>query len=188
MAQIVFLDTDIILDYLENRNKKVRDLIAQLLFLNKKGRIVLATSIFNVVKLIDKEFEIHFLGWCLKEKMSPDEAYNKVRREEKLFREISERNRRGIEENINDFIFNEGIRVLTLSEPEEYKEILNLIYQRNLKSQDALIIATALLNKVTYFLSNDSNLIGKISDIFDTYNLRDRDLREAFRNNVLEAL
>jgi hypothetical protein len=40
MAQTVFLDTDVILDYLENRNKEVRDLVAQLLLLHEKGRII----------------------------------------------------------------------------------------------------------------------------------------------------
>ncbi|KPV63892.1 MAG: hypothetical protein AOA66_0623 [Candidatus Bathyarchaeota archaeon BA2] len=188
MVQIVFLDTDIILDYLENRNKEVRDLVAQLLLLHEKVRIILATSVFNVAELIDKEFEIHFLSWCLKEKMSSDEAYNKFRKDEKLFQEVSEKNRKDIEENINDFIFKKNIQILSLSGAEEYKEIFNLIYQRNLKSQDALVITTALVNKVTYFLSNDSNLTSRIGDLLDTYNLRDKNLREAFRSNVLEAI
>jgi len=188
MVQILFLDTDIILDYLENRNREVQDIVAQLLLLHKKGKIILATSVFNIAELIDKEFDIHFLGWCLKERMSYDEAINKLRRDEKLFKEISNKNRKEIEKRIEDFIFKKEIRIFSLSGIEEYKELYNLIYQRNLKSQDALVIATALVNKVTYFLSNDSNLTSKIGDMLDAYNLREKNLREAFRSNVLEAI
>ncbi|MCP8308420.1 MAG: PIN domain-containing protein [archaeon] len=188
MVQIVFLDTDVILDYLENRNQEVRDTIAQLLLLHKKGRIILATSVFNVAELIDKEFEIHFIGWCLREGMSHDETLNKLNRDEKLFREISEKNKNDIEKRIENFIFKKEIKILSLSGAEEYKELYNLIYQRNLKSQDALIVTTALTNKVTYFLTNDSNLISRISDMLDAYNLRDKNLREAFRSDVIEAI
>lgn len=189
MPQIVFLDTDVILDYLENRNAEVRDTIAQLLLLHKKGRLVLATSIFNVAELIDKEFEIHFIGWCLKERMSYDETLGKLNRDERLFKEIAEKNRKEIKSKIENFIFKKGLRILSFSDDEGgYEELYNLIYQRNLKSQDALIAATALTNKVTYFITNDSNLAAKIGDLIDTYILRDENLREAFRNNVLEAI
>ena len=70
MAQMVFLDTNVILDYLESRNQEVRDIIAQLLLLYKKGRVILATSVFNVAELVDKEFQIRFIGVCVNERMS----------------------------------------------------------------------------------------------------------------------
>jgi predicted nucleic acid-binding protein len=187
-VQVAFLDTDVILDYLENRNQEVRDVVAQLLLLHKKGRIVLATSVFNIAELIDKEFQIHFIGWCLKERMSYDEIMNKLNRDEKLFREVSNRNKEEVEKIIKSFIFGKGIHILSLSGEKEYKEIYDLIYKRNLRSQDALIVATALANKVTYFLSNDSNLISRIGDLLDVYNLRDKNMLEAFRRDVLEAI
>lgn len=186
--QTVFLDTDVILDYLENRNQEVRDTIAQLLLHHKKGKIVLATSVFNIAELIDKEFEIHFIGWCLKERMSYNEAISKLRRDEKLFREISGRNKNDIEKRVENFIFKNNILVFSLSGTEQYKELYDLIYRLNLKSQDALVVVTALTNKATYFLSNDSNLTNKIGDMIDTYNLRDKNLREAFRSSVVEAI
>jgi len=186
--QIVFLDTNVILDYLENRNQEVRDIIAQLLLLHEKGRIILATSVYNIAELIDKEFEIRFIGWCLSERLSYDETINNLRRNEKLFREISSRNKGRIKRRIEDFIFKKRITILSLSGPDEYEQLFNLIYERNLKSQDALMVATALANNVTYFLSNDSTLINKIGDLLDAYNLRDENLRKAFRENVLEAI
>lgn len=188
MMQMVFLDTDVILDYLENRNRDVQDIIAQLLLLHKKGRIILSTSIFNIAELIDKEFEIHFIGWCLNERLSYDETISKLNRDEKLFREVSERNRKEIERRVEDFISKNEIRILSLTEMGEHKGIYDLIYRQNLKSQDALVVTAAVANKSTYFLSNDSNLTTRIADLLDTYNLRDRNLRDAFRSNVLEAI
>jgi predicted nucleic acid-binding protein len=188
MIQVAFLDTGVILDYLENRNQEVRDIVAQLLLLHKKGRIALATSVFNIAELIDKEFQIHFIGWCLKERMSYDEVISKLNRDEKLFKEISSKNKEEVERRIKDFVFKKGIQIFSLSGEKEYEEIYNLIYERNLRSQDALIVATALANKVTYFLSNDSNLVGRIGDLLDVYNLRDKSMLESFRRDVLEAI
>ena len=189
-VQIIFLDTNVILDYLENRNQEVRDIIAQLLLLHKKGKIILATSVFNIAELIDKEFQIAFIGECINERMSYDEIIGKLRRDRKLYREIAEKNRKRIEKKIRDFIFKNEILVLTISfnDPNQYQEIYNLIYNHQLQSQDALIVATALLNNATYFLSNDSELVNTISDLINSYNLRDEKQREIFRNNVLEVI
>jgi predicted nucleic acid-binding protein len=188
VVQVVFLDTDVILDYLENRNQEVRDVVAQLLLFHKKGRILLTTSVFNIAELIDKEFQIHFIGWCLKERMSYDEIMNKLNRDEKLFIEVLNKNKEELKRRIEGFIFREEIQIFSLSGEKEYKEIYDLIYKRNLRSQDALIVATALANKVTYFLSNDSNLTSRIGDLLDVYNLRDKNMLEAFRRDVLEAI
>lgn len=133
MVQVAFLDTDVILDYLENRNQDVRDIVAQLLLLHKKGRIVLATSVFNIAELIDKEFQIHFIGWCLKERMSYDEVISKLNKDEKLFKEVSNKNKEEVEKRIDDFISKNRIQILSLSGEENYKEIYKLIYEQNLR-------------------------------------------------------
>lgn len=192
MVQTAFLDTCIILDYIENRKREVSDIIAQLLLLHKKGRIILATSIFNVAELIHNEFEIHFIGWCLKERMPYDEILGKLRRDEKLFREVSEKNKKSVEKRISDFIFKKEIRILSpnFADEEQYRELYNLIYEYQFFPQDALIVYTALTNKVTYFLSNDNSLIQKIikNGLLDAYNLREPKHRKSFRDNVLEAI
>ncbi len=77
MAETIFLDTNIMLDYIENRHQEVRDIIAQLLLFHRKNIIILSTSIFNLAELIDKEFEIHFIGSLLSQKLSYDEIYRK---------------------------------------------------------------------------------------------------------------
>jgi predicted nucleic acid-binding protein len=190
MVQTVFLDTNIVLDYLENRNLGVRDAVAQLLLLHKKGRLVIATSVFNVVELIDKEFEIGFIIACVGERMSYDEIIGKVRKDRKLYRQIAEKNKNKVERAIRDFIFQNKIEVFPLrfDAPENYEELYKLIYDYQLKLEDALIVATAVANGATYFLSNDSDLVNVIGDLLHCYNLRDNVQREIFHNGVLEAV
>ena len=190
MAQMVFLDTNVILDYLESRNQEVRDIIAQLLLLHKKGRITLATSVFNVAELVDKEFQIRFIGACVNERMSYDEIIGKLRRDRELYRQIAERNKERIEKKVKDFIFQKEIEVLSLSfnDPQQYQELYKLIYNHQLQPQDALIVATALSNNATYFLSNDSDLVNTIGELLNSFNLRNKVQRESFRNDVLEAI
>ena len=190
LAQVVFLDTNVILDYLENRNQEVRDIVAQLLLPRKKGRITLATSVFNVAELVDKEFQIRFIGVCVNERMSYDEIIGKLRRDRELYRQIAEKNKEKVENKIRDFIFQKEIEVLSLSfnDPEQYQELYRLIYNYQLRPQDALIVATALTNKATYFLSNDSELVNTIGELLNSYNLRDKVQRRSFRNDVLEAI
>jgi len=190
MTQIVFLDTNVILDYLENRNQEVRDIIAQLLLLHRKGRIILATSVFNIAELVDKEFQIHFIGTCINDRMSYDEIMSKLKRDRKLYKQIAEKNKDKIEKKIESFIFKNKIEIFTLSfnNPQQYQEIYKLIYDRQLRTQDALIVATALSNNATYFLSNDSELVNTIGDLLNSYNLRDKKQLENFRDSVVEAI
>jgi len=196
-VQTVFLDTCVILDYLENRDAEIRDIVAQLLLFHEKGKITLATSIFNIAELIDKEFEIHFIGHLVSERLSYDEIWKK-KGNKRLFREISERNKEIIERRIKDFIIGKEICVLSPTfdeeggekELESYEELYRLIYEYQLSSQDALVVATALSNGVTYFLSNDQDLVKQINNngLIDAYCLKDENQRKSFKNNVLDSL
>lgn len=194
MAQIVFLDTNVILDYLENRNQDVRDIVAQLLLLHKKGKIVLATSVFNISEVIDKEFEIRFIGACVNERMSYDEIMGKLRGDKRLYRQIAEASKREIEKGLREFVFKNNIEIISPSfdDSKQYQELYNLIYDHQLRSQDALIVFTTLSNNATYFLSNDADLVNVISNskLLSVYafNLRDELQRKNFRNSVVEAL
>lgn len=194
MAQIVFLDTNVILDYLENRNKDVRDIIAQLLLFHKNGSISLATSVFNVAELIDKQFQIQHMGSLLAEKLSYDEII-KFRGKKKEFRKASVKYKDKIEKKIRQLIFEHDIEILELTISDEtemssYDELYTLIYKHQFSSQDALIIGTALLHKITYFLSNDDDIVQEINNhnLIDAYNLRNPTQLDDFRNTVLESL
>ena len=188
---IVFLDTYIILDYIEIRNREVHELLSTLFLLHQKNKIRLATSIFNIAEVIDKEFQIHFIGEFLKEKLSYDEIAKK-RGDRKEFRRISKKFQEDIEKKVRKFIFEKGILIfsLPLETEEDYQELYNLIYEYQFSSQDALIILTALKNNVTYFISNDHEIVQKINDNgwMYVYNLRDEDQRKEFKNSFVEAL
>lgn len=194
MAQIIFLDTNVLLDYVENRNQEVRDIVAQLLPLHRKGKIILATSVFNIAELIEKEFDIRFIGACVSERMSYDEILRKVRGDKKHYREVAQTQRKEIEEKIKNFMLKNDITNLypSLDDPEHHEELYNLIYDYQLDSQDALIVFTALSSAATYFLSNDSDLVNTISrsDSLSMYacNLRDDRQRTNFRDSVVEAV
>lgn len=188
MAQIVFLDTPVILDYLESRNADVKGIVETLLQMAKEGSVVLATSVFNIAEAIDKEFDIHFGGWGLGQKMSFDEI-SRMRRDSKLFTEVSGRNKGRVQKNIDTFASQQEITIFSLSpESQQYEQLYNLIYKYQLQSQDALIVAAAIANDTTYFLSNDLDLLVKIRDVLDGYNLRDVGSRNSFRSNVLQAI
>ncbi len=192
-AQIVFLDTCVILDYLENRREEVHDIVAVLLLLHENGQVILATSAFNVAELIDKEFEIHFIGELLQERLSYDEIAGQ-RGNRTLFREVSQRKRASIEKRLDKFLFDNGIMIMPLEfESEirgsEYSDLYSLVYEHQLRSQDAVIVATALQNSVTYLLSNDSDLVSKLNEngLIDAYSLRDERQRQAFKGSVLNT-
>jgi predicted nucleic acid-binding protein len=197
MPQIVFLDTNVILDYLENRNQEVGYIIKRLLDFHKEGKIILATSVFNVAELIDKEFEINFFGTLLFNKLSFDEIL-KRKSNKPLFREISREHKKQIEKNVKNFLDDNSIEILSFTkkyeevnqEFENNEELYNLIYEHQFTSQDALIIIAALSNKVTYFLSNDGDIVKQLNDkgLMDSYNLRNNAQREYFQDNVLDGL
>ena len=191
-VQTVFLDTCVMLDYLENRNEDVRDVVAQLILLHENGQIALVTSTFNMAELIDKEFEIHFIGALVSERFAYDEIA-KERGNRKHFREVADRNRGRIRERITGFI-SKGILLLypefsTDMEAAEYDDLYRFIYELQLRSQDALIALTAVRNNVTYFLSNDAELVRVLNEngLIDAYSLRDPGQRQAFKDNVISS-
>jgi len=186
MLQTAFLDTNVILDFLYRRNRKVHSIVSRLLKLQRDGKIILATSVPNFAELIDKNMEICFLGWCLKKKMSSDEAVRKRWRDKKTYKSVCRRNRKKLENQIKEFINDNGIKVFSLIENDE--DLYNLILGRNLSSQDSLAVSIALQNDVTFFLTNDSDLFIEINDLLDAYNLSDEKSRSQFRDDVLEAL
>ena len=70
---LIFIDTNIMLDYIEKRHKKSKKILDKMIKLNKNGKIKLSTSIFNIAELLDVEFEINYFIDCINNKMSADE-------------------------------------------------------------------------------------------------------------------
>jgi len=194
MPQVVFLDTNVMLDYLEGRNQEVIDIVSQLILLHEMGKIILATSIFNIAELLDKEFEIHYIGHLINQRFSFDEIWKKKNDREEI-RKSAQACNNAIRRKINRFVFEKSIMVLTPKFEnnnwhEDYAQLYSLIYEAQLDSQDAMIVVIALQNDVTYFLSNDSNLVRQLNEksLIDAYSLRDPGMRESFKNNVINSL
>jgi len=194
MVQTIFLDTNIILDFIEKRNQEVGKIMEQLLLSHSQEKIALATSVFNLAELIDKEFEIHYIKHFISEGFSFAEIWEK-KNNRKEYREISVDNKQKVQKKVHDFLVSNQIQLLLIpfkkeDEELENSEIYQLIYEYQFRSQDALIVATALINKVTYFLSNDANIVNEINNhgLIDAYSLRDPKQRKDFKNNILDSL
>lgn len=191
MVDIFFLDTNILIDYLENRDEEVSDVVSKLLLLNKNGKIILATSIFNIAELLEKELEIAFYGQCIKRKMSSDEIYRQARSRQTFFEEALEKCRSKLESKVRKMIETNDITLLYLPEDVQHLEqVCDLGVNNYISSQDVMIVTTALANKATYFLSNDKELVKKLSQNGSLYvfDLSDERQRETFLDTVLETV
>jgi predicted nucleic acid-binding protein len=186
MVQVVFLDTNVILDYLEGRDKEVKAIVERLIDLHKNCRVVLATSVLNIAESIYNEFDLHFGKWGLGQKFAFDEI-RKKRKNWELFADVTKDN--NVKEKIQAFAYKNGVALYSVPpEVEECDRLYELIFRNQLESQDALIVAAALTNNATYFLSDDSTLIKKISDILYSYDIQNEQSRNAFIRDVLEAV
>lgn len=191
MGDVIFLDTNVILDYLEKRNQDVIDIVAQLLHFHSKGKIVIATSVFTVAELIDTEFQIRFIGECINDRMSGDEIISKLNKDKELYRQIAETNKAKVANKVRDFVVRNQIEVLSLPSSEfwDYEELYKLLYNHLLRPLDALIVATAISNNVKYFLSSDMDLIDAVGKLLPhTFSLRDKTQRDTFRDGVLKVI
>lgn len=191
MIDIFFLDTNVLLDYLEKRHKEVYGVVFELLRLSREGKIILATSIFNIAELLEKELDIAFYGKCMRKKMSFDEIIRLARSKGGSYEKTLENCRGGLESRVKKLIENNDILLLSLPENIDLLEqVCDLGVNNYLSSQDVMIVTTALTNSVTYFLSNDQKLVKKLDQngSIYVYNLRKDDQRETFCNTVLKVV
>jgi predicted nucleic acid-binding protein len=142
--------------------------------------------VLNIAESIYNEFDLHFGKWGLSQRFAFDEI-RKKRRNWDLFADVTKDNK--VKEKIEAFAYKNGVALYSVPPDfEECDRIYDLIFKHQLESQDALIVAAALANNATYFLSDDSPLIKKTSDILYGYDLQNEQSRNAFLKNVLEAI
>jgi len=182
----IFLDTNIMLDVIENRNKEVKQFFNQLKKRHKNGNIQLSTSIYNITELLDKEFEISYFQECMKEKISGDVIIR--RRGARVFYcERSIRNKDKIIERVNNFLENSEIHIHYSTLPIEEREMLyNLLGDRGIRSQDAIIISCALHNESDYFFTGDGNLKNALPDIIYAFDISKEQDRDTILRTVLD--
>lgn len=181
----IFLDTNVLLDVLEDRNEAVEELFSQLVERHKNGEIQLSTSIYNITELLDKEFELSYFHECMKEKISSDVILRR-RGTPGFFCERSVRNKAAIIERVNNFLEHSELHIHSSTLPIEMRETLyDILGDRGIRSQDAIIISCALHNEADYFFTNDNNLKKALLDLFYTFNLTHEQDRDTILRTVL---
>jgi len=180
----IFLDTNVLLDVIENRNKEVKHFFNQLVKHHKDGTIQLSTSIYNITELLDKEFEISYFHECMKEKISGDVILR--RRGTRVFYcERSIRNKDKIIEKLNNFLENSELYIHSSTLPiEEREKLYDLLGDRGIRSQDAIIVSCALHNASKYFFTCDGNLKNALPDLIYAFDIS----REQERDNILRTV
>ena len=158
----IFLDTNILIDYFEMRDRKVVTFICNLI---EDENIEIITSIYNFVELIDKLQQIKHMGKLVLKKHSYDEiARSKIK-------DLTYDEREEITEDINKFI-QENISIEILS-GDGYLTALDIISDFNIESQDALIITAYLNSEAEIFLTKDENLLKEIrKEISHCYHIK----------------
>jgi predicted nucleic acid-binding protein len=190
LTNTFFLDTNVLLDYLEKRHEAVHKVVSELLQLNREGKVNLATSIFNLAELLDKELEIAFYLRCMKRRMSCDDIIKKARSRGAYYERALEKCRDKLWLRMRKLIEDNNFLILSLPDDiDPFEQICELGINRFLSSQDVMVVATALANSIPYFLSNDKQLVNKLSEHgwFYVYNLREDNQRETFCNDVLKV-
>jgi len=186
-----FVDTNVLLDYLEKRHKEVYRVVFELLRLSREGKIILATSIFNIAELLEKELDIAFYSKCMRKKMSCDEIIRLAKNKGRSYEKTLENCRGRLESRVKKLIEKNDILLLSLPENiDPLEQVCDLGVNTFLSSQDVMIVTTALANSVTYFLSNDNELVKKLGQngSFYVFNLRKDEQREIFCNTVLKVV
>jgi len=149
---IVFLDTCVLLDYLENRDRNVVHLVQNIID-NKKCKI--ATSIFNIIETLDKIQEIrHMAKLVVNNKYSFDEISR-----DRHIKELSETERQEILNELNNFQEKSKIIIYKLDKQEGYDKVIQLLSKINLKSQDSLILGSYATSEANMFLTKDSDIV-----------------------------
>ena len=166
MKLIIFLDTCVLLDYIENRDRTISHFIQTII---DDPEIKIATSIFNIIELLDKMQEIrHMAKLVTQNKYSFDEIAR-----DRHIKKLSKTEREEILEDINKFQENSKIIVYQMDKKTGYDEVIDLLSKIDLKSQDALIVGSYATSESMMFLSKDSNLTKNIKgELPEVYHMK----------------
>ncbi len=158
---IIFLDTNILIDYIENRDRDVAHFVQNILDGDKHN---LATSIYNIIELLDKIQEIRHMGKLVLRKLSFDEIALQRRK-----KKLNSGERGDILEEIAKL--KEKMIIYQIDKSEGYQKVIDLLAEINMGSQDALIVGAYATSEANMFISKDSELItsikSKIEAVYD---------------------
>jgi len=184
-SRIVLVDTNVILDFLEKRNREVSNFIKYLIKLSGKQLVTVGTTIYNIAEVLDKELEIRFQLELLKNRLSSDDIIRTVRNRwqyptniEKLNDDSKRKLFGSVNRNISRLLQDFVIFLVSDFTEEDYEILEELILNGYLQSQDALMVLTAfklnafLVTKDNYLL--DSPIVNSLVFIYDPSNVDHR--------------
>lgn len=192
---IILLDTNVLLDFIEGRDKETRDFVKKLTKEADKGKIELGTTALNISEVIDKELELSFQLMLLKKKRTADYIIRTTNNRRELARIIGEFNEKdGFYSTILkklDKINKIKVFYANCYVNEDFEEMLReLILKGHLRSQDAFIVAMVYLISTSYqdafFLTTDRYLVeSKVVDKYvKTFNPREEKYRIELLNFI----
>lgn len=157
----VFLDTCILLDYFENRDREVACFVQNLI---DSKDIEIRTSIFNIIELLDKVQEIRHMAKLVQKRYSFDEISK-----DRHTKQLSQTERGEILNELNKFLEESKIITFYFRELVGYQRVIDILSKINLKSQDALISTIYLDTDSDMFISRDSELIKELKGHFKNF-------------------
>ena len=172
--QPVFIaDTNILIDFVERRNKSVVNSLKLLIRSSKKEVLILGTTIYNVAEFLDKMSCLVMMMRLLKKRYSPDYIIRTSNNKSQYARTIAR-------ENIDEAQFKIDVlkkiwmvfdnfavflpSFLDLKIVEEIKLLEKLVVDNFIQSQDAMILhlvskINAISNFGAYFLTRDQYIL-----------------------------
>lgn len=150
----VFVDTCVLLDYFENRDRQISCFVQSLI---DNPKIELRTSWFNVIEMLDKIQEIRHMSKLVQKRFSFDEIAR-----DRQNKQLSPTERQEILKELNDFLTESKIITFYFTKVEGYHHVVNLLSKVDLKSQDALIFSMYLHTDSEIFISKDDKLIKNV--------------------------
>ena len=150
----VFLDTCVLLDYFENRDRTISCFVQSLI---DNPKIEIYTSAFNIIEMLDKIQEIRHMAKLVQKRYSFDEISR-----DRQIKQLSLTERDEILIELNKFLEESYIMVLYFNELIAYQNVIKMLSKIDLKSQDALIFTAYIIGKYDMFISKDSTLIKNV--------------------------
>lgn len=151
---LIYLDTNIIIDEVEKRNRKTLTFFEKL---RTVGNWEAVTSIFAIVEAIDVEGQITHAANLVRNKMSWDEIAKQ------RTKELSQIERDKAVKQVEEFRErNRKVKVYEFKE-RGWKTALEVMRNLDISAPDALHVATALNARCQIFLSKDSTLLATIA-------------------------
>lgn len=144
----IYLDTNIILDVVEERRKASTLLLEKV----KRSKWYCCTSMFALCEAIDIEQQFTHIENMLKKKYSPDQILRKRRQ-----KRISQEERENAIEKVESFFDKYPVEIFAI-EKDAWEKALQTMRDLNVSACDSIQIVTALEAKCTVLITNDKEL------------------------------